>query len=199
MARIVDPQLRMAAIEMMVGGKGQREISRVLGLSRVYLRTLADEIGYQFPRNGIEVKGELIVCLFCGSPFFRPRSKVDRASNHFCSNYCKGQAMRGSLHRSWKDGSTYDKWFDEISQKAEYKKWRKAVLARDSNKCVVCGNTEELQAHHIKHKSDEEFKHLVFEVSNGVTLCEKCHQTAHSKAKILIEQVVEEKMRKNNE
>lgn len=54
--------------------------------------------------------------------------------------------------------------------------WSKAVRQRDG-KCVRCGSTEELHAHHIKRKS--EHPELALEVSNGETLCKPCHDAEH--------------------
>lgn len=54
--------------------------------------------------------------------------------------------------------------------------WSKAVRARDG-KCVRCGSTDSLHAHHIKRKS--EHPELALEVSNGETLCDTCHYAEH--------------------
>lgn len=55
--------------------------------------------------------------------------------------------------------------------------WRKAVLARDGHRCVECGATSNLQAHHIRQWS--EFPELRFDLSNGKTLCLDCHCARH--------------------
>jgi len=62
-----------------------------------------------------------------------------------------------------------------------YRQWRKDVLKRDNNTCIWCGSKNRLEAHHIQKFS--EFKHLRNEVSNGVTLCHRCHKAIHSKGK----------------
>jgi prophage antirepressor-like protein len=56
--------------------------------------------------------------------------------------------------------------------------WREAVLDRDGHKCVICGSTELLEAHHIKSKA--EFPELACKVENGETLCRKCHNKVHN-------------------
>lgn len=58
----------------------------------------------------------------------------------------------------------------------EYKKWRNAVIERDG-RCVECGSKESLVAHHIKPFAD--YPELRTEISNGVTLCRKCHIETH--------------------
>lgn len=59
------------------------------------------------------------------------------------------------------------------------KMWVKAVKDRDGWKCVECGVTESLHAHHIKRWRD--YPDLRYEVSNGVTLCHECHELAHGR------------------
>lgn len=59
----------------------------------------------------------------------------------------------------------------------KYKKWRRAVRRKDGHKCVKCGNEEHLNTHHI-----ESWAHnpkLRYEVSNGITLCARCHYLFH--------------------
>ncbi len=62
----------------------------------------------------------------------------------------------------------------------EYEDWRKAVFERDNYTCVNCqkvGGT--LEAHHIK--TFNKYPKLRYCVSNGVTLCRKCHREAHKR------------------
>lgn len=43
------------------------------------------------------------------------------------------------------------------------------------NKCKYCGkHTIDLEAHHIKEQS--RYPELIYELSNGLTLCHKCHK-----------------------
>jgi 5-methylcytosine-specific restriction endonuclease McrA len=57
-----------------------------------------------------------------------------------------------------------------------YKAWRYAVFTRDKFTCQKCGivlSAEDLEAHHLKPFSvAPELQHIV---SNGLTLCHKCH------------------------
>ncbi|HRF70086.1 MAG TPA: HNH endonuclease [Candidatus Pelethenecus sp.] len=56
----------------------------------------------------------------------------------------------------------------------EWKEWRKSVYERDGYKCLDCGSSKELEPHHIIPLRVD--KLLVFEITNGVTLCRQCHQ-----------------------
>ena len=55
--------------------------------------------------------------------------------------------------------------------------WSRMVREMDGNKCAFCGSTERLEAHHIVPQFASE--ELATELENGITLCKKCHYTAH--------------------
>jgi len=54
----------------------------------------------------------------------------------------------------------------------EDKEWANSVKDRDGRKCVICGNTERLNAHHIIVRENHETK---FDIENGLSLCPKHH------------------------
>jgi 5-methylcytosine-specific restriction endonuclease McrA len=56
-------------------------------------------------------------------------------------------------------------------------KWANAVKARDKNICQECGISNELEAHHIKSKSEHPKFALILD--NGITLCKSCHEVRH--------------------
>lgn len=58
----------------------------------------------------------------------------------------------------------------------KYRQWRASVLMRDG-RCVFCGSTENLVAHHIKPFATHEG--LRTDINNGITLCDKCHRALH--------------------
>lgn len=156
---------------------GQREIERITGLSRPFIRKLAKKIGHQFPRNGLEVKGQLCVCTNCGSFFRRPKSKVIRAEKNFCDEICKEVYMKGPNHPMWQQGqtaSTFSKW---VQNQSEYKEWREKVLARAGYQCEITGSTEGLDVHHILPKATNYDK--AFDLDNGIVLSKECHKKVH--------------------
>lgn len=58
-----------------------------------------------------------------------------------------------------------------------HKLWSRVIRGRDDDSCVVCGSLDRVEAHHIVRKTF--FPGLRFETGNGITLCAKCHRTAH--------------------
>lgn len=81
----------------------------------------------------------------------------------------------GESNPNWKGGYVDPTARERRSHKARW--WRDAVKARDGQKCVDCGCTKGLHAHHIKSWKDH--PELRFELSNGKTLCVRCHQKTH--------------------
>jgi hypothetical protein len=166
-------------VEMIINEIPQREIERQVGASRPYIRQISRDIGYQFPRNGVEVRGTMCICNSCGAFFFRPKSKIDRAEKNFCSLSCKSQMMRGANHPSWKDGSSARSWSSYVLNQAGYKHWKAAVLEKFNYRCDITGRKTNLECHHIKPKAENESPELAFDVNNGIVLCKEIHTEIH--------------------
>ena len=85
----------------------------------------------------------------------------------------------GDKHPNWKGGITPENI--KIRFSVEYRLWREAVFALDNWTCQKCGERGgmELHAHHVKNFSTNPA--LRFDISNGVTFCEKDHRIFHKK------------------
>ena len=101
------------------------------------------------------------------------------------------EAQRGSRSSSWKGGIT--PIVALIRKSAKYKQWRTVCFIRDIFTCQKCGiQGEYLEVHHRKsfYKFMVEVKKYLplfdlyqgamlyvplWEISNGITLCKKCH------------------------
>lgn len=60
----------------------------------------------------------------------------------------------------------------------ECKKWSKNIMSQFNYKCIVCGDTRRLNAHHL-----DGFNWAIekrFDLENGVCMCKKCHCDFHS-------------------
>ncbi len=118
-------------------------------------------------------------------------------NSKYCSEKCYGNAYhgksRGKIHSlrikeglknrnqngeknpNWDGGKTDER--HKIQSSNEYKQWRKAVFKRDNYTCIQCGTKgygQNLNADHIK--SFAKYPKLRLKVSNGRTLCIKCHR-----------------------
>ncbi len=83
----------------------------------------------------------------------------------------------GENNTSWKGGITPENI--RVRTSAEYEKWRSLVFQRDSYTCIKCEDSlgGNLNAHHMYNFA--EFVSLRMEVSNGITMCESCHEKFH--------------------
>jgi hypothetical protein len=103
-----------------------------------------------------------------------------------CSNERKSKAMIGRK-RPDITGSNHPQWDENKSTEerergrffTEYKQWRTQVYLRDKFTCQCCGDSKggNLNAHHLD--SWDWCKDLRFEISNGMTLCDLCHDDFH--------------------
>lgn len=55
--------------------------------------------------------------------------------------------------------------------------WAKEIKKLDGDKCVFCGSTDKLEAHHIMQRATNPDSET--DLENGITLCHRCHYTAH--------------------
>lgn len=65
-----------------------------------------------------------------------------------------------------------------------YREWRDSVYERDNFTCQRCKKRGGyLNAHHIKSYAN--YPSLRYEISNGITLCERCHREVHKEERRL--------------
>lgn len=179
MPKIVPVEQRMAAINLMLNGMGQRDIERETGLCRPFIRKLSREIGHQFERNGIEKKGQRCMCTNCELLFYKPQSRIDRAERQFCSEDCRKAYVKGSNHPMWRTGVTANSFSSWIKNQACYEDFRQKVLIRDGHKCIVSGKTDHLHVHHILHKAEAFSPEKALDPDNAITLNDEVHREIH--------------------
>ena len=64
--------------------------------------------------------------------------------------------------------------YEEFLNTEEWKQVSEMVKERDGHKCVICGSTENLNAHHIGYDGDR------LDENDIVTLCNRCHECLHN-------------------
>lgn len=120
-------------------------------------------------------------------------------SGHTKSCGCYGREKRleansGENSHFWKGGIT--PLHKQIRTSLEYKAWRGSIFDRDDYTCSMCKNVGgTLNAHHIKRFANiiadnnvqsmsqaQECQEL-WDINNGITLCENCHKEVHKEIK----------------
>lgn len=89
----------------------------------------------------------------------------------------RGRKLVGLLNPNWNPKLTDEERIQNRDY-PKYKEWRKAVFERDYYTCQKCGNKSvRLNAHHILGYADNKEERTL--LSNGITLCKKCHKNYH--------------------
>ena len=150
------------------------------------------KIGYQEVKDFIENNGcELISTKYincytklkikcpCGE-IFEARFRDFKRSQFRCSkcgHKMASKKMRGENNPNYNPNLT-DEDREERRKLLKNKEWRNKVFERDNYICKCCGKKGgSLNAHHLNgYHWDKEHR---FDVSNGVTLCDKCHKNFH--------------------
>ena len=98
------------------------------------------------------------------------------------SRITRERTPKGANHPRWKGGVT--ERYIELYNNIGYVAWRKDVFERDNYTCRKCGDNtgHNLIAHHIipvKQCMQENRLGLIYDVDNGLTVCEECHKEVH--------------------
>ena len=99
-------------------------------------------------------------------------------SKHTIISYIKKGFLRGGKCGRWRVNKADVENFSppkKAYRKKTDAKQRQKALERDGYKCQICGSTENLEVHHIKHREDGGTDAL----GNLVTLCALCHAEQH--------------------
>ena len=142
----------------------------------------------------------VFICKYCGREV-----KVNRHKNYYrykngkkevrkyCSKNCADMdkaGIRGKNHFNWKGGRTS---LQDLIRKSSYSQnYRKECFRRDGWKSVLSGNNGKLEHHHLtafsvlitRHDITKNnwinFKDVLFDLDNTVTLTEREHDKFHN-------------------
>jgi group I intron endonuclease len=109
-------------------------------------------------------------CSRCGE-------SISHGSSGLCQK-CYFDILAENRNSNYKD----DHYTYLIYSTKEYINWRASIFSRDDRTCALCNIKDwkvEFNVHHIYPKRD--FPELIFELSNGIVLCEKCHDKINRK------------------
>jgi hypothetical protein len=138
-----------------------------------------NSIGSLHPRYIQNVAREKI-CEGCGCLMVHksPQPITSFLLQKFCTKTCadeNGLRYFGEENKKYKGDAARRK-----NRTSQHSRWATKVIQRDLYKCMRCGVSGEdatLQAHHIF--PFELFPAKRNEISNGITLCSKCHWEVH--------------------
>lgn len=88
------------------------------------------------------------------------------------------QNHRNRLHG---DVLTCKRTLEILQDKVKEKPWKDSVMLRDHYTCQKCGIQTNLTCHHILPRSLCETDEQMWDIGNGIVLCEDCHQMWHTK------------------
>lgn len=138
-------------------------------------------------KNGNRLRSVPMKCDYCGKDYMEWGVQAGKWNKQFCGRPCQklyyrehSDEVKGENSPRWK-GGVFVVERTRFMQTPQYREWRRNVFARDGYECQRCDTpaSGRLNAHHIKEYKD--YPELRLELSNGVTLCNKCHKKAHSK------------------
>ncbi|HJV17920.1 MAG TPA: HNH endonuclease signature motif containing protein [Bacillales bacterium] len=156
--------------------RGHRDIDK--GLPRRGLKHSAKSI--QKIKNS-RIKNRIpVICTNCEKRTEKTYSAFIKNQNSFCCYECYKEYLKKNRVET-----------EDITDSAEYKEWRKKVYVRDNYRCKMPGcssNSKQIAAHHIYPK--RKFPEKKFDVSNGITLCKKCHEKTFGKESNYIDALV---------
>lgn len=116
-------------------------------------------------------------CLLCGKDVVTFNSVDKKYCNQKCRDLHYRERTKGEKSHLWLGGKTRQSKIKRTC--AEYREWRMAVFTRDNFTCVKCKTKDRtIEADHIKAQS--EYPELIYDVSNGRTLCHKCHKKTNN-------------------
>lgn len=110
-------------------------------------------------------------CASCGKSMEIPAHRYEKADNNFCGRDCMNEWVShnrvGENHPLYKGGP--------MNYGPGWHSAREDRLEHDNHKCQRCGDTENLEVHHIRPVRDFEEPRDAHYRENLITLCRDCH------------------------
>ena len=133
-------------------------------------------------KRGNRCRAVKINCCVCNKEFLKEQWAVSNSKKRSQVITCSRECLK-SYHRQISGGSKNPNWRGGIPKGRDkdrsswfYVNWKRKVHLRDGNVCQMCFQIgKKLHCHHIlKFKKYIDYR---FEVWNGITLCNHCHQS----------------------
>lgn len=109
------------------------------------------------------------ICPDCGSENIVARVLYDKGiTRYVCLDCGTAQSLPKEKNLKHRVNTTMAHWAQYIVKRHPF--------------CVICGSTEDIEAHHIIPVSHS--ARFAYRFTNGITLCRKCHYLVHHKEEI---------------
>lgn len=133
-------------------------------------------------------------CVICSKRVYTQPAQIKYRKRKTCSVLCRGKLARSVAEKRRKENGYTQHQLDRLARYSpEASAWRRAVFERDKYTCQFCGQRGgRLEADHIKPWAY--FKELRFELSNGRTLCGKCHDKTKLSSSVMRKIYAKEKI-----
>ena len=105
-------------------------------------------------------------CIDCGK-------EISPGKNYKRCRKCFGKHISKENHYRWNNSRDLKRY-----RNGNMQRWSQAVKKRDNHTCYVCSSKESIIAHHLDSLSNNTSK--MYDINNGVCLCDKCHKEFHS-------------------
>lgn len=158
---------------------GREKMASSMRHSYEFVKSAFEKEGCQLiSPNYINNSTNLQYLCSCGNTKIQKISYTSFKSGSRCRE-CYIERIGGEGHPNWDSNITQEDR-EQKRNYPEYKQWIKDVYTRDNFTCKKCGDSKggNLNAHHINSYS--RFTELRTVLSNGATLCKKCHKEFHS-------------------
>lgn len=129
------------------------------------------------------------LCMSCSRIGFKHSEKDNKKNSESkigINTWSKGKKLteehKAKIGRNGKENGNYNPNITDEERKQgrfypEYKEWNQKVKERDNYMCQLCGMTFNIVSHHLESYNNN--KELRTTLSNGITLCEDCHDNFH--------------------
>lgn len=140
------------------------EIGKMFNVSDNTVISLIRKYGYKVP-----TRSELLNIYYTQKGGYEKVRKTQSTMENRVKSSCRQRGI------SVKDFNGFAVSEEHLARNnTYYKEWVRKVFTRDNYTCQCCGNRGgNLNAHHLYNFSTH--KELRYEITNGITLCEKCH------------------------
>ena len=181
--------------------------SHKMSLSRIGKKLSPESIQKRTEtRRRLYLEGKLVGGMKGKHQSEEAKKKIGEASKNRRMSDITRKKISGKNSYLWKGGIT--SLHDYIRNSLQYKRWVCSCMIRDNWTCIICKKrggdlhahhivlfSDILKEHNIRTKSQARLCKELWDINNGITLCEECHKLTHKYLKSVQNQLTERRER----